>query len=183
MDMTLEMTFLNKLVITVKKPTKKTKLLCHHIRRMLEPNVTAKLKDKNTTIQSYLDVADAFELSHFILVDARDIKIGVRPAGPTYVFNVVDYNPKYININDEYYRSDPCITFTGDSQFKDLFSSLSSQPETFKRNIHFYFEDDLIHVRHYAILTKDEDDIKVGFNEIGPRITMRFVKMMKGFFK
>lgn len=179
----LEMTFLNKLVITAKKPTKRAKLLCKHFRRILEPNVTAKLKDKNTTVASYLDVADIFELSHFILIDARDIKIGIRPNGPTYVFNVVGYSPKYVDVSSEYYRDDPCITFTGESDFKKLFASLSSQPKTFKRNIHFYFDNGLIYIRHYAILTKDEEDIRVGFNEIGPRITLKFVKKMEGFFK
>ncbi|AFM98812.1 hypothetical protein EHEL_081120 [Encephalitozoon hellem ATCC 50504] len=177
------MGFLNKLVITVKKPTRRSKQMCMHIRRMLEPNVTAKLRDKNTTVKSYLDVADTLELSHFILVDARDIKIGVRPKGPTYVFNIVDYNPKFVMVGSEYYRDDPCITFTGESDTKGLFMSLSSQPETFKRNLHFYFDGDLIHVRHYAIVTKEEEDIRVGFNEIGPRITMKLVKKMDGFFE
>ncbi|UYI27044.1 U3 small nucleolar ribonucleoprotein [Encephalitozoon cuniculi] len=176
------MGFSNKLVITAKKPGKRTRQICMHIRRMLEPNVTAKLRDRNTTVKSYLDVADALELSHFVLVDARDIKIGTRPKGPTYVFNVVDYNPKYVKVGNEYYEEDPCITFTGESELKELFLSLSSRPKTFKRNLHFCFDGDLIHVRHYAILTKEEEDIKVGFHEIGPRITMRLVKKMDGFF-
>lgn len=179
------MGFLNKLVITVKKPTKRAKQICAHMRRILEPNVTAKLRDKNTTVKSYLDVADALELSHFILVDARDIKIGIRPHGPTYVFNVVEYNPKYIKVSEDHYKSDPFISSTGESELKELFLSLSSQPDTFKRSLHFHFDGDLVHIRHYAILTKDDDDddIKVGFNEIGPRISMRLVKRMDGFFR
>ncbi|KAH9410937.1 brix domain-containing protein [Ordospora pajunii] len=177
------MSFSNKLVITAKKPTKRTKQICEHLRRMLEPNVTAKLKDKNTTVKSYIDIADAFELSHFILVDARDIKVGIRPNGPTYIFNVVEYNPKYVRVDHEHYRDDPLITFSGSSPLKSLFSSLSSQPSTSRRNIHFHFDDDLIHIRHYAILTKDEDDIKVGFTEIGPRITVRHIKKLNGFFR
>lgn len=177
------MSFSNKLVITAKRPKKRTKLLCKHIRRMLEPNVTAKLKDTNTTVESYLDVADMLELSHFVLIDSRDIKIGVRPAGPTYVFNIVDYNPRFVGVGHDHYKTDPYITFSGSSEFKDVFLSLTSQPTDFKRNLHFHSEDGLIHVRHYAVVTKEEDDIKVGLHEIGPRISMRFVKEMKGFFR
>lgn len=177
------MVFMNKLVITTKKPNKRAKLLCRQVRRMLEPNVTAKLKDRNTTIEPYLSIADAFELSHFILIDSRDIKIGVRPNGPTFVFNIVEYNPKYVNLGSEFYSEDAHITFTGESEFKELFSSLSSSGKAFKRNIHVCFEDDLIYIRHYGVLIKEEENIKVGFNEIGPRITLKFIKKMDGLFK
>lgn len=171
------------MVITSKQPNKRTKLICKHLRRILEPNVTANLRDRNTTVDSYLEVADVYEFSHFILVDGRDIKIGIRPAGPTYVFNVVQYNPKYVEVDHEHYREDACTTFEGESEFRDVFSGLFSQSLQFRRNVHFHFDSNLIHIRHYAVLTKDEDDIKVGFDEIGPRITLRFVKKMPGFFK
>jgi U3 small nucleolar ribonucleoprotein protein IMP4 len=177
------MVFCNKLVITTKKPKKKTKTLCEHMRRLLEPNVTAKLRDKGTTVKDYVGVADKYELSHFILLDARDIRIGVRPKGPTYVFNVVSYDGRMRPAQHRYFLRDPLITFTGESELRELFASLSSQPAEFDRNIHVHFEDGLIHIRHYAMVTKEEEDIKVGFNEIGPRLTLRLFKKTEGFFR
>jgi U3 small nucleolar ribonucleoprotein protein IMP4 len=177
------MEFHNKLVITVKNPDKRTKVLCEHIRKMLEPNVTAKLRDKGTTVKDYMGLADDYELSHFILLDARDIRVGVRPKGPTYVFNIVSYSGKMRRAPHKCFLGDPLITFSGESEFKKLFESLSTQPEEFDRNIHIHFEDSLIHIRHYAVVTREEEDIKVGFSEVGPRLTLRFLKRTEGFFR
>ncbi|KAF9764106.1 hypothetical protein NGRA_0820 [Nosema granulosis] len=175
--------YVNKLVVTSKKPKKIAKMLCKQIRLMLSPNVTLNLKDSNPSIKRYKSIADEFKMSHFIVTGNNFIKIGKYPEGPTILFEVIDYNPELEPTDKRIFASDPLITCSGeDSDLYSLFTSLSQPPKIPQRNINFHFEDDKIVVRHYKILTEEDDNIKVGLENIGPNFSLRIKKIEDTFF-
>lgn len=175
--------FVNKLVVTCKKPKKTAKMLCKQIRLMLAPNVTLNLKDSNPSIKRYKSIADEFKMSHFIVTGNNFIKIGKYPDGPTVLFEVVNYKPELSPTDKRIFATDALITCTGDdSPLSQMFISLSQPPKVPLRNINFHFSDDTVVVRHYKIITEEDENIKVGLECIGPFLTLKIKKIEDSFF-
>lgn len=173
----------NKLVVTCKKPKKAAKILCKHIRLMLSPNVTLNLKDSHPSIKRYKSIAEEFKMSHFVVTGNNFIKIGKYPDGPTVLFEVVDYKPELAPVDKRIFATDPLITCTGEeSSLSDLFISLSQPPKVPQRNINFHFADDYVEVRHFKIITEEDENIKVGLESIGPSFTLKIKKIEDSFF-
>jgi U3 small nucleolar ribonucleoprotein protein IMP4 len=172
----------NKLVICCKKPKKKAKILCKQFRKMFLPNVAYKLKDENISVKRYKLVADDYKMSRFIVTGDSYIKIGRRTEGPTITFSIEEYDEKMKVLNNTFYETDPLITCSGESDLVDFFKDLSHPGNVPTRNIHIHFEDDRIELRHYKIETVEEEEIKVGLTELGPRITLKIKKIEDSFF-
>ncbi|WUR02286.1 peter Pan-like protein [Vairimorpha necatrix] len=173
---------INKLVIPSKNAKKQGKILCTHLRKLFLPNTTYKLQDKNISIKKYKTLADELKMSHFIVTGDNYIKIGERPNGPTITFSVEEHSTKIRPFNNQIYSSDPVITFSGKSEHEEFFKKLSHPGKTPMRNLHFAFNGENIEIRHYKIETVEEEDIKVGLTEIGPRLTLKIKKIEDSFF-
>ncbi|KAF5141614.1 brix domain protein [Vairimorpha ceranae] len=173
---------INKLVICSKKPKKRAKTLCTVFRKLFLPNTTYKLKDKNVSVRRYKSLGEDLKMSHFIVTADNYIKIGQRPNGPTFTFSIEEFEEKMKIFSNAIYSTDPLITITGESKYNDFFTNLSHPNNTPERNINFHFENDFIQIRHYKIETVEEENIKVGLTEIGPRLTLRIKKIEEDFF-
>lgn len=174
--------FINKLIITCKKPKKQAKTLCKALRKLFLPNVTYKLKDKKTSIKKLKSIGDEYKMSHFIVIGDNYLKIGQRPNGPTAIYRIINFKDNVKTYNNLIYNEDPLITISGESNLSDVFLNLSHPGKLPTRNIHFHFENDEVEMRHYKIETKEDDNIKVGLNEIGPKLSLRLIKVQSSFF-
>jgi U3 small nucleolar ribonucleoprotein protein IMP4 len=151
---------------------------------MLSPNVTLNLKDSNPSIKRYKTIADEFKMSHFIVTGNNFLKIGKYPQGPTVLFEVLDFQPEKFPVEKKIYATDPLITYSGDeSNLINLFRTLSQPPKIPSRTINFHFDEDQILIRHYKIITEEDDNIKVGLKDIGPSLTLKIKKIEDSFFE
>ncbi|KAI5150423.1 hypothetical protein ENBRE01_1488 [Enteropsectra breve] len=174
----------NKLIITTREPSKESKKLCTQLRRICDPDCLTKLQDKRPRVQDYLGVADAFLISHIMVVSENSIQIGMRPQGPTHTFKILEYSNEWKNFSFELYKNPPFITFQGKSDLKPIFERLGKNAPGFKRALHISFEDDKIYIRHYCTSTEDlEDNWKMHLREIGPRLTLQHVKKEEGLYQ
>lgn len=174
--------FINKLIVTCKKPKKQAKIICKVLRRIFLPNVTFKLKDKSVGLKKLKSIGDEYKMSHYIVVGDRYIKIGHRPNGPTATYRIINFKDTIKKHNNSIYNEDPLITISGESNLSDMFIKLSHPGKLPTRNIHFHFNNDEVEIRHYKIETKEEDNVKVGLNEIGPKLTLKLLKIQDSFF-
>lgn len=156
--------------------------MCKQFRKLFLPNVTYKLQDKNISVKRYKLIDDEYKMSHFIVVGEDYIKIGRRTEGPTITFSIEEYEENMKNLPSSYYETDPLITCSGESELIDFFKELSHPWNIPTRNIHFHFEEDRIEMRHYKIETMEEEEIKVGLTELGPKITFKIKKVEDTFY-
>lgn len=175
---------LNKLVITNKNPSKSTKKLCKQLRRIFDPDCLTNLKEKHPRIKDCLQMADFHQISHICIVSDAMIQIGDRIKNETYTFKILDYVDNFKNYGFDYYKTPAFITFQGSHQLRPLFERFGKNEPGFKRSLHFLFDGEQIHIRHYWYKTQDtEDNFKVGLKEIGPRLTIKLIKTESGIFE
>lgn len=173
---------INILTMTVRDPSKITEGMCKQLRKVFMPNSLTKL-EMNTRMQDVIDVSDQLLITEIVYLSKDELKIAVMPKGPTFIFNIVEYDNNYKNFSMDLYREPALITMDGKWAHKNIFEGFGTRGGDSKRALHFHFKNDLIYIRHYYISTEDlEDKFKVGLKEIGPKLTLKLKKIEEGVF-
>lgn len=174
----------NKLVITTKTASKATKHLCTQLRRAFDPDCLSKLREFHIRFKDCLAVADAYRISHLIIVSDRTIQIGQLPHGPTYTFKILEYDAINGTAPSELFALPALISLDGRSELKSLFQHFGRTEPIFRRVIHFACEGDVVHLRHYRsnVQTTDEN-FKMSMQELGPRLSLQLISREDGFYK
>ncbi|TBU00289.1 Brix domain-containing protein [Hamiltosporidium magnivora] len=187
----------NKLVIRIGKVTKNVKQLITDLRKVFEPHVALKIQEHNNDlIEKYIPIIHQFFLSHFFVFTEKNGEILLRISnylhhGPTYFFKIENFKNIFeINkcLSQKWFKKDPIVTFSGDDCYEqNIFKNLEFfkneiKDENILRNIHLHFENKIIYFRHYFIKKEEKDSIKIILEEIGPSISMSFIKEEDGFF-
>lgn len=173
---------INILTMTVKNPSKATEGLCKQLRKIFMPNSLNKI-EINPKMQDVIDISDQLLVTQVVYLSKDEIKIAVMPKGPTYTFKIDEYDNNYKNFTMDLYKEPAFITTEGKCSYKNIFECLGTGEGEFKRALHFYFKNDLVYMRHYCTSTEDlEDKFKVCLREIGPRLTLKLMKLEDGIF-
>ncbi|KAL6121008.1 hypothetical protein NUSPORA_02149 [Nucleospora cyclopteri] len=172
--------FCNKLIFTVKKPSKKIEKLCKQLRRIFMPLSLPNIKETSIKQKDCEKFADEFSISHLIFVYEKNSKIYVditdRIQNETHNFELVKYDETFKNFPNVMYKEHPFISMSGNNNQTELFfrKMYKEYKGNFKRILHFEFEDDFIFIRHYCYRINDnEKNYKVKMTEIGPRIDLK----------
>lgn len=175
-------TLTNTLVMTVRDPSKTSETLCKQLKKVFTPNCLTKL-ETNPRMQDVIDVSDQLHVRQIVHISEHEIKIACLPKGPTYTFSIVEYDNMYKNYPAEFYKLPAFVTMEGRSNYGHIFQHFGKNEAGFQRALHFFFSEDLVHVRHYCTSVEDLDEkFKVGLKEIGPRLTLKFRDVRDGVF-
>lgn len=167
-------------VISVRSPSRKSEIICKQLRRLLTPDCLSKM-EINPKLQDVADVSADLLVKQILYISEHNIMIAPLPNGPTYVFEIVEYEDNFKNYSSELYKDIPFITFNGKSELKQLFKDFGTEETLSKRVLHFHFKNELVYIRHYSFATIDGDDnIVVQLKEIGPRFTLKCLKTDTG---
>ena len=172
----------NTLVVTVKSPSKPNENLCKQLKKVFSPDCLTKLQN-NPKMQDVIDVSSQLFVRQIVHISEQELKIVTMPTGPTYTFQIVEYDSLFKNYSMDLYSSPAFITIDGKCDYKHIFQNFGKNEAGFKRALHFYFKDDLVYIRHYCTSTEDLDDkLKVCLREIGPKLTLKFKDIKDGVF-
>ncbi|ELA42082.1 uncharacterized protein VICG_00931 [Vittaforma corneae ATCC 50505] len=169
-------------VVSVRHPSKKAEAVCKQLRKILSPDCLSKI-EVNPKLQDIVDVAAQLLVKQIIYISENEIRIALLPTGPTYSFKIIEYENNFKNFPNDIYWTTPFITFEGKSSTKTLFQNFGTMNRSARRALHFHFDDDLVHIRHYATSIQNTDEnFVVHLKEIGPKLALKLLEVKNGVF-
>ncbi|KAF7683922.1 Peter Pan-like protein [Astathelohania contejeani] len=180
---------MTKLILRKGKADKRIKQLISDLRKAIGVRTKRKIIESNKfDIKPYIELAKSQDIEDFIIISQKKELIVTSLIGNTVYYKIKHFTliKEVTNtLNPRIYKNYPLVEFTGFKENETFIKNFDIKTnfkkiESLERVVQIYKNENDILFRHYLIRKNEEG--KVNLKEIGPRLTLEWIKTKDGFY-